>query len=214
LTTSNIGATSATISWNASTDNAGGSGVKGYFIYRNGNATALNATAVTTTTYTDTGLSSSTLYSYTVAAIDNANNLSAKSSSASLTTTIAGTFINTGSLAKGRISSTMTLLPNGKVLVAGGLTNSGSVYTTLASAELYDPTTGTFSPTGNMTTPRLIHSAVLLTNGKVLISGGFNDANAAAPLTSAEIYDPTTGIFTATGSMINGQYGSTSMGKS
>ncbi len=73
---------------------------------------------------------------------------------------------------------TATLLPNGKVLIAGGATQQpvqdglGQCQTTsLASAELYDPATGTFSATGSMTIPRSLQTATLLNNGKVLIAG-------------------------------------------
>jgi hypothetical protein len=96
-----------------------------------------------------------------------------------------GTFTPTGSTTIARSGHTATLLPNGKVLIAGGYT--GSVQ--LASAELYDPATGTFARTGDMTTPRAGNTAVLLPNGKVLIAGGV----------SAELYDPSTGTFTVTG---------------
>jgi hypothetical protein len=92
-----------------------------------------------------------------------------------------------------RVGSTATLLNNGKVLIAGGYGEGN-----WASAELYDPATGTFSATGSMTTIRFYHAAALLNNGKVLIMGGSNDSN---ELASAEIYDPATGTFTATGSM-------------
>jgi len=101
-------------------------------------------------------------------------------------------FFWTGSMATARRFHTATLLPSGKVLVAGG-DDSGS-------AELYDPSTGTFSATGGMTVARVGHTATLLSNGKVLIAGG-SDASGAAKA-SAELYDPSTGIFTATpGSM-------------
>jgi hypothetical protein len=93
-----------------------------------------------------------------------------------------------------------TLLNNGEVLIVGGcnnfyVTEPGCVY---ASAELYDPETGTFTPTGSMTTPRYMPTATLLSNGKVLIAGGNSGSEATA---TAELYDPATGIFTATGSM-------------
>jgi hypothetical protein len=111
-----------------------------------------------------------------------------------------GTFSATGSMSAARAWFTATLLPGGKVLVAGGLDNSS---TALASAELYDPTTGTFSATGLMTTGRYQYTATLLPNGQVLIAAGCNAANGGAcqTLASAELYDPTTGTFTATGSM-------------
>jgi hypothetical protein len=99
-----------------------------------------------------------------------------------------GTFTPTGSTTIARSGHTATLLPNGKVLIAGGYT--GSVQ--LASAELYDPATGTFARTGDMTTARAGNTAVLLPNGKVLILGGV----------SAELYDPSTGTFTATGAPV------------
>jgi hypothetical protein len=107
-------------------------------------------------------------------------------------------FLLTGSMATARRFHTATLLPNGKVLVAGGW-NAGS--TAFASAELYDPSSGTFSGAGNMTVPRAGHTATLLNNGKVLIAGGNSDTSGAA-VSSAELYDPSTNTFTATpGSM-------------
>jgi len=105
---------------------------------------------------------------------------------------------------------TATLLNNGKVLIAGGYSGAGGPM--VSSAELYDPATGQFSLTGNMTTRRSAHSATLLTNGKVLIAGGNGDSDAYSPPgsmqrlwpagTAAELYDPTTGAFTATGVMV------------
>jgi hypothetical protein len=108
-------------------------------------------------------------------------------------------FVATGSMGTARRFHTATLLNNGKVLIAGG-EDAGS--TAFASAELYDPSAGTFSvTTGNMTVPRVGHTATLLNNGKVLITGGTSDSSEAA-VASAELYDPTTDTFTATtGSM-------------
>jgi N-acetylneuraminic acid mutarotase len=113
-----------------------------------------------------------------------------------------GTWSATGSMADRRARHTATLLPNGKVLVAGGYDwNSSS---TRASAELYNPATGTWTPTGNLTEPRSDHTATLLHGGKVLVTGGRNQAgNSAIP--SAELYDPSTGTWTPTGSLAGGR---------
>jgi hypothetical protein len=105
-----------------------------------------------------------------------------------------GTFTTTGSMVTARFLNTATLLPGGKVLIAGGSGSSG----VLASAELYDPVSGTFTATGSMTTERQSHTATLLPSGKVLIAGGDTSSSS---LTSAELYDPVAGTFTATGSM-------------
>ena len=98
-----------------------------------------------------------------------------------------GTFAQTGSMISPRESHTATLLPNGKVLIAGG----GS-----ATLELYDPATGTFTATAT-TASRIVVSATLLPDGRVLLIESRN----------AELYDPSTGTVTATGSMVDGQGG-------
>jgi large repetitive protein len=109
-------------------------------------------------------------------------------------------FRPTGSLAMARGTQTATLLRDGRVLiVGGGPTAWNHPDPFLSSAELYDPTTGTFALADSMSTPREAHTATLLADGRVLIVGG-NDANGHA-LTSAEVFDPTTGTFAATGSM-------------
>jgi len=110
-----------------------------------------------------------------------------------------GTFSPTGSMETARVYHTATLLPSGKVLLAGG---DPGTYLTTNTAELYDPATGTFTPTGSLaTTTRGQHMAVLLSNGKVLIVGGGSWDWGGSILSSAELYDPATGTFTATGSM-------------
>jgi len=102
-----------------------------------------------------------------------------------------GTFTTTGSMSVKRVFHTATLLTTGKVLVAGGHD---------ASAELYDPTSGTFAATANsMSVGRSSHTATLLADGKVLIAGGQAVSGALA---TAELYDPSTMTFTAiTGGM-------------
>jgi hypothetical protein len=102
-------------------------------------------------------------------------------------------------MAVGRESHKATLLSDGKVLVAGGTLFLNILDRVTATAELYDPATGTFSPTGSMTTPRQDFTATLLPNGKVLVAGGFDNSGRA--LATAELYDPASGTFTLTGSM-------------
>jgi hypothetical protein len=118
-----------------------------------------------------------------------------------------GTFSPAGPLAEGRSHHAATLLPDGRVLVSGGVANGGS--TSLASAELFDPATGTFSPTGAMTDGRVYHTATVLSDGRILMTGGcpFGRVYANNPefLKSAELYDPATGMFTPAGSMSYGR---------
>ena len=93
-----------------------------------------------------------------------------------------GTWMTTGSMSVARFSHTATLLPNGKVLVAGGRSSFG---TFLASAELYDPSSGTWATTGSMSVARDFHTATLLPNGMVLVAGG---ESSGVVLASAELY--------------------------
>ncbi len=104
----------------------------------------------------------------------------------------------------GIFGHTATLLPNGKVLLAGGFVNSVWNYSYSISdneANLYDSATGVFSGTGNMTASRGGHTATLLMNGKVLVAGGADQDIGGTGSASAELYDPSTGTFTQTGSM-------------
>ena len=95
-----------------------------------------------------------------------------------------GTWMTTGPLFTSRSQHTATLLPTGKVLVAGGL-NALTSSNWLASAEIYDPAKATWSTTASLKYKRGTHSATLLFNGKVLVTGGIDDG---VPLRSAELY--------------------------
>lgn len=95
-----------------------------------------------------------------------------------------------------RVTHTAVVLPDGRALITGGSTQL--LGAPLASADLYDPSTNTFSSTGSMSTPRSNHTATLLPNGKVLIAGG---ASTSGPASTAELYDPATGAFAATGNL-------------
>jgi hypothetical protein len=120
-----------------------------------------------------------------------------------------GTFTPTGSMGTARSGHTATLLPNGKVLVAGGGCNhrgdcdSGSFLDNLRSAELYNPKTGTWSPTGSMHFEREYFTATLLHDGRVLVAGGFAtcDDDFCSDNRHAELYDPASGTWSVTGSM-------------
>lgn len=103
-------------------------------------------------------------------------------------------FTTVGAMAGGRSYHSSTLLPNGKVLVAGGERNA----TSLNTAELYDPTIGTWTATGRMNFGRSRHTATLLKSGKVLVAGGLGSGG---DLATAELYDPVSGTWTQTGTM-------------
>jgi len=116
--------------------------------------------------------------------------------SAELFDPLSGTFAPTGDMASARVFHTATLLNNGKVLIVGG-EDANDAGIAFATAELFDPASGTFSPTGSMGTARAAHAATLLTNGKVLVTGGGN----GNPIATAELYDPISGTFSPTGDM-------------
>jgi hypothetical protein len=108
-----------------------------------------------------------------------------------------GTWAKTSAMRVARNGHTATLLPDGHVLVTGGQCCSDPA---VASSELYDPISGTWTATGALDSARRNHAAVLLSNGKVLVYGG-DDGNSASPaITTAELYDPATGMWVATGS--------------
>jgi len=108
----------------------------------------------------------------------------------------------TGSMSVARAAHSATLLPSGKVLVAGGCTLPGcdDVEGQTTTAELYDPKTRHFTPTGHMTMRRVSQAAVRLPGGSVLLAGGYSGREATA---ATEVYDPGVGRFRRTGSLLS-----------
>jgi len=109
---------------------------------------------------------------------------------ASVNVTRVGSVISAPSMAEPRSGHTATLLPDGKVLIAGGMRRNQDFY---KSAELYDPGAGKFQAAGEMSVGRVGQTAVLLRSGKVLITGGWIGHRCTD---SAELYDSATGRFT------------------
>jgi hypothetical protein len=109
-----------------------------------------------------------------------------------------GTWTATGKMVTGHAWETATMLPDGRVLVAGDNYNPG---VDPVSAELYDPASGTWTATGGMVAPRFGHTATLLPDGRVLVAGGAAGADGKTRLATAELYDPASGTWTATGDM-------------
>lgn len=112
-------------------------------------------------------------------------------------------FTRTGNMNQARYYYTATLLPTGKILIAGGHDPSRTVYD---SAEIYDPDSGKFAATGSMILPRVCHTQTLLSDGRVLITGGSTpvirgDNSRQHTTKSAEIYDSATGKFIEIASM-------------
>jgi large repetitive protein len=132
-----------------------------------------------------------------------------------------GSFSPAGSLTEARWGHTATVLSDGRVLVVGGAGRAfprGGVarrpeatpppMEVRTSAEIWDPTTGTFQATGSLAGPRAGHDALLLPDGRVLVIGGWA-GDSWLPVASAEVWDPTTGTFTSAGSLATGRSGHT-----
>ena len=111
------------------------------------------------------------------------------------------TFSSTGSMAVQRIASASVQLKDGRIMVVGGQDASGDTGKSIASVELYNPVTGTWSLTGSMNTSRLFPTITMLPGGKVLVVGGFTGDTLCCATATAELYDPASGTFSYTGSM-------------
>ena len=123
-------------------------------------------------------------------------------SSAEIYDPVTNSWTTTGSLDIGRYSHTATLLHNGKVLVTGGYNGrNGTGGSNLASAELYEPVSGTWSPAGSLSSAQSYHTATLLPVGKVLVANGLS--------AEAELYDPLTNRWSAAGTKADYGYGFT-----
>jgi hypothetical protein len=107
-----------------------------------------------------------------------------------------------------RANAAAIRMRDGRVLICGG-TATGEIGGVLSSAELYDPVARTFTPTGSMTVARTGQTITMLHDGRVLLTGGDQNAGFRSQLASAEIYDPGSGTFTATGSMSTPREGHT-----
>ncbi|WP_158622213.1 kelch repeat-containing protein [Corallococcus sp. CA047B] len=108
----------------------------------------------------------------------------------------------TGAMVSSRQAHSATLLPDGKVLVAGG-TSSGGYSQSIATTELYDPITGRWKATGGMAVAHKWHSASLLPDGTVLVTGGASGASGGWALGTAvaELYLPSTGTWQSAGTL-------------
>ncbi len=112
----------------------------------------------------------------------------------------------TENLSEAKWGPRMVTLQNGKILLVGGY---NGINFSLVSADLYNPATGLWSATGNMNVGRIGHTATLLNDGRVLVTGGFSQNSSPDVVTSAEIYNPATGQWTTVASMYLARYSHT-----
>jgi len=154
-------------------------------------------------TWTRTGSLSSARFAFTAVLLKDGGVLVAGGFDASLTSVLSSAEIYdpvsrkwklTGSMSTARAYYAASLLPDGRVLVAGGCTNT-TCYAATPTAEIFDPATGVWQPTGSMSTDRRSFSADLLQNGNVLVIGGCTAGPCSSVLVSSELYDPTTGVW-------------------
>ena len=102
----------------------------------------------------------------------------------------AGTWSSTEDMPKASIGHTLTLLPDGRVLAAGGVHPTNIHYGVYSTTEIFDPVTNSWSPGPELSEPRAYHSATLLPDGRVLLVGGFVHEDGGYSLTSMEFVTP------------------------
>lgn len=149
-------------------------------------------------TWASAGASATSRESYPSALLGNGKVLlvggwdgSALMDSVELYDPLTGSSSSTGSLMAPRVASTAAVLADGRVLVSGGHATADGSTGLVASAEIYDPSSGSWSVTVEMATKRVRHTATLLSDGRVLVVGG-------SPNRTTEIYDPSTGSWSRT----------------
>ncbi|MGI8329748.1 DUF6603 domain-containing protein [Actinomadura scrupuli] len=131
--------------------------------------------------------------------------------SAELFDPVGGGWTETAPMTDARSGHRAVPLPGGRVLVVGGVLATDRTDVALAYCEIYDPATGTWTPTGSLHTPRSGHQATVLADGTVLVTGGDARGGAVrgpfspAALASAERYDPGTGVWTPVRDMPGGR---------
>ena len=113
--------------------------------------------------------------------------------------TVVTDWAGVGPMTEKRRHHSATRLPDGRVRVVGGLDDMSQV---LATAELYDPVAGTFQATGSLANARQRHTATLLASGQVLVTGGATDAAETTFEASTELYDPATGTWSTTATLL------------
>jgi hypothetical protein len=130
-----------------------------------------------------------------------------------------GVFLQSGDMKDSRADHTATILPDGKVLFAGGYSSSTYVEDViLDSSEVYDPSDRSFHETGKMTSARSEASATQLPDGRVLITGGFDQGRYVGlggiprvPISTTEIFDTKSNLFTASSPMLTARYAHSSV---
>ncbi len=120
-----------------------------------------------------------------------------------------GAVVPIGTLTIQRAAHTAALLADGKVLIVGGCTLASCELDEAATtAEVFDPATSTFAPTGALAVQRVGHTATSLPDGRVLIAGGWRKG---ALNDSVESYDPAIGVFSVVGKLVTARGGHTAV---